>query len=54
MPTKRKAPGDETEPGARQSGENICPRCSGTGKIDGKACPECRGSGKVVVIVGDA
>jgi DnaJ-class molecular chaperone len=51
---KKKAPGDETEPGTRQSAENICRRCSGTGKVDGRPCRDCGGSGRVTVIVGDA
>jgi len=49
-----KAPGDEVAPGSEQSGENVCRRCSGTGKVDEQRCPECQGSGKVVTLVGDA
>lgn len=47
-------PGDETPPGSPQSGENLCPRCNGTGRLAAARCPECRGSGKVTVLVGDA
>ncbi|WMT92632.1 hypothetical protein [Pelagibacterium sp. H642] len=47
-------PGDETEPGTKQSGEATCPRCGGSGKIDDEPCPDCKGSGTVNVIVGDA
>ena len=47
-------PGDEVSPDTPQSGEALCPKCSGTGMIEGAACPECRGTGKVTVLVGDA
>lgn len=30
-------PGDETEPGSKQSAENLCPECSGTGKAGNKS-----------------
>lgn len=46
--------GDEAEPGSRQSAENLCPDCAGSGELDGKPCPACRGTGTVTVIVGDA
>ncbi len=63
-----KKPGDEVPPGTPQSGEALCPQCSGNGTIDGAPCPECQGSGKrdaqpcancggtgvVTVTVGDA
>ncbi len=49
-----KKPGDEVPPQTPQSGENICPRCQGAGKIEGKPCPDCRGSGTVTTLVGDA
>lgn len=47
-------PGDEAEPGSPQTGDQICPACSGTGKTEGAACAECGGTGRVTVIVGDA
>jgi DnaJ-class molecular chaperone len=47
-------PGDEVPPGSPQSGENICPRCNGSGRLADAQCPECGGSGKVTVLVGDA
>lgn len=37
-----------------QTGEALCPRCSGSGKVDGQTCPRCGGSGTIVAIVGDA
>lgn len=46
-------PGDEARPGTEGTGENICPRCRGTGRIDDdRACPDCRGTGKVTEGIG--
>jgi hypothetical protein len=50
----RKHPGDETEPGSRQSADGICPKCGGSGRLNGQPCSDCRGDGIVTVIVGDA
>jgi hypothetical protein len=47
-------PGDETEPGSKQSAEGICLACGGSGEQSGKDCPHCGGSGIITVIVGDA
>jgi hypothetical protein len=47
-------PGDETEPGSKQSAENLCPDCAGSGKVDGASCSTCEATGTVTVIVGDA
>lgn len=51
-------PGDEVAPGTPQSGEGLCPKCSGKGATkgatDGAPCPECGGTGRVTVLVGDA
>jgi hypothetical protein len=47
-------PGDETEPGAKQSAEGICPACAGTGRLGRQTCPDCGGTGTITVIVGDA
>jgi DnaJ-class molecular chaperone len=51
---EHKLPGDEVAPGTPQTGENTCPRCAGSGQVEGGACPDCEGSGTVVVNVGDA
>lgn len=46
-------PGDEAAPGTPGSGENLCPVCSGKGKIDdGRKCENCGGSGKVIEGIG--
>jgi DnaJ-class molecular chaperone len=51
---ERKNPGDEDAPGASQTGQDICPACSGSGRLDQGPCPDCGGSGRITVIVGDA
>lgn len=48
------SPGDEAAPGTPGTGEGICPRCGGTGRLDGEPCPECEGTGHVTVGIGGA
>src|SRR5215210_5307266 len=45
-------PGDEAPQGTPGTGENTCPECQGTGKLDGKECPNCRGTGKIIEGIG--
>lgn len=47
-------PGDVAPPGTPGTGEDICPRCSGTGKVDGGSCETCGGTGKVIAGIGGA
>ena len=47
-------PGDEASPSTPQTGEAICPECSGSGSREGKPCENCEGTGRVIVLVGDA
>ena len=48
-------PGDQAPPGTPGAGENICPKCSGSGqRDDGKPCEHCGGTGKVIEGVGGA
>ena len=47
-------PGDEAPEGTPGTGENICPRCSGSGKLRGEKCPNCEGTGKVIEGIGGA
>jgi hypothetical protein len=47
-------PGDEAPAGTPGTGENICPECKGSGRIDGGPCPNCGGSGKVIEGIGGA
>jgi DnaJ-class molecular chaperone len=42
------------EAGTAQDGENTCPECAGTGRVDGAECRDCGGTGTVVEPVGDA
>jgi DnaJ-class molecular chaperone len=45
-------PGDKARPGADNAGEDLCPRCGGTGRNEDKECEECGGAGRVWVPVG--
>ncbi|HEX8301988.1 hypothetical protein [Sphingomonas sp.] len=47
-------PGDQAAPGTPGTGENLCPRCAGSGEADGEQCPECRGTGIVIEGIGGA
>lgn len=47
-------PGDEAAPGTPQTGEGLCPTCSGKGVVGGRRCEVCLGTGTVVVNIGDA
>lgn len=51
---QQQANSDRVPEGTPSSGENICRRCSGTGRIDGGTCPDCGGSGVVTTPVGGA
>ena len=46
------APGDEAPPEEPSAGENLCPECGGSGKLDGGECTNCGGSGRVIEAVG--
>jgi RecJ-like exonuclease len=54
MPDERPdlEPGDLASPNAIDAGESGCPRCGGSGRVDGRDCPQCGGSGRVVEPVG--
>ena len=52
MMTKDTNPGDDAAPGTPGTGEDICPKCSGSGRIDGGKCLDCGGTGKVVQGIG--
>jgi RecJ-like exonuclease len=53
-PTASMAPGDEAPQGTPGAGENICPTCNGSGKVNGATCETCAGSGVVIEEVGGA
>ena len=46
------APGDQAPTGTPGTGENVCPRCNGSGRIDGATCATCDGSGVVIEGIG--
>ena len=43
----------ENQDDVAQTGENTCPDCAGTGKLDGADCRTCGATGTVVETVGD-
>ena len=45
-------PGDDAAPGTPGTGENVCPICSGSGRIEDTECSECGGLGKVIEAIG--
>ena len=51
----RSSPGDQAPPGTSGTGENVCPRCGGRGRLDaGQRCPDCDGTGRVTTGIGGA
>jgi DnaJ-class molecular chaperone len=45
---------DQVPGGTPGSGENVCRKCNGSGKVDDKPCPDCGGTGKVTTGIGGA
>lgn len=45
-------PGDQAPAGTPGTGENVCPRCNGSGEVEGSACQTCEGSGRVIEGIG--
>jgi hypothetical protein len=45
-------PGDEARPGTPGTGEDICPKCRGSGRLGNHECPSCRGTGKITKGIG--
>lgn len=53
--SRQMSPGDEAPPGTPGTGEDVCPQCGGTGRLEGSgSCPNCQGTGKVNVGIGGA
>jgi RecJ-like exonuclease len=52
--SKPMAPGDEAPPGTPGTGEDVCPRCGGSGRLEANSCPECGGTGRVIRGIGGA
>jgi DnaJ-class molecular chaperone len=52
-PGPNESPGDEASPGTEGTGENLCPRCGGSGhNEDGSRCEHCLGTGRVIEGIG--
>ena len=45
---KRVNPGDDAAPGTPGTGENVCPDCKGSGRLNNAPCKTCGGTGKVI------
>ncbi len=45
-------PGDDAAPGTPGTGEDVCPRCGGSGTIEDGECVNCGGTGKVIEGIG--
>lgn len=45
-------PGDDAPQGTPGTGEDVCPKCAGSGTIQDQPCPDCEGSGKIVRGIG--
>lgn len=51
-PAPPMAPGDQAPAGTEGTGENVCPRCGGSGRIGETGCPDCAGTGRVIAGIG--
>lgn len=47
-------PGDQAAPGTPGTGEDVCPKCHGSGRADTGDCENCGGTGKIIVGIGGA
>jgi RecJ-like exonuclease len=54
IPAALQNPGDEAPPGTAGTGEDVCPKCHGSGKISGSDCENCGGTGRVIRAIGGA
>jgi DnaJ-class molecular chaperone len=44
--------GDEIPSGTPGSGDDVCPRCNGSGKMEGQECEFCSGTGIITRAIG--
>lgn len=51
-PREPQRPGDQAPSGTPGTGENVCPGCGGSGRVQGGTCRECGGTGKVTTAIG--
>ena len=54
MSGQQQKPADEAPTGTPGTGEDVCPRCNGSGKIEGNTCPDCNGTGTITRGIGGA
>jgi DnaJ-class molecular chaperone len=54
MPEEPMNPGDQAPPGTPGTGEDVCPKCGGSGRLDQGECENCGGIGKVIRGIGGA
>lgn len=47
-------PGDDAPAGTPGTGEDICPKCHGTGKLGADRCGNCGGTGMIIEGIGGA
>lgn len=47
-------PGSEAPAGTPGTGDDLCPQCAGSGRVDGAPCPNCDGTGVVTEGIGGA
>jgi hypothetical protein len=47
-------PGDQAPPGTPGTGEDVCPRCDGSGRLNNRPCENCGGTGYIIEGVGGA
>jgi RecJ-like exonuclease len=47
-------PGDEAPRDAPGTGEDVCPECHGSGRVNGRPCQNCGGTGVIVRVIGGA
>src|SRR4051794_41250191 len=45
-------PGDEAPPGTAGTGEDVCPTCHGSGRVESAKCETCGGTGKGTRAIG--
>jgi DnaJ-class molecular chaperone len=43
---------DEAPPERKETGDNVCPECHGSGRRDGGECTGCGGTGRIEEAVG--
>jgi DnaJ-class molecular chaperone len=47
-PMSAGSPGDDAAPGTAGTGEDVCPKCQGSGRLENAVCENCGGTGIVI------